>query len=103
MKKMKEKKKKKKKHKKKKKRKEKKTKKKKKEKRMKEKEMRFIRNADIRHLKVEFVTCEIGRLARKHADKIQQHDKEEITQLLDNTQLRRLKRTNPFELCSILV
>ncbi|RZF44127.1 hypothetical protein LSTR_LSTR013199 [Laodelphax striatellus] len=47
---------------------------------------RFIRNADIhRDLKVEFVASEIGRFARKHAEKIQQHDNEEVTQLLDNT------------------
>ncbi|RZF33213.1 hypothetical protein LSTR_LSTR009758 [Laodelphax striatellus] len=48
-------------------------------------------------------TSEIGRFARKHAEKIKQHDNEEVTQLLDNTQLRRLKRTKPFELCDVVV
>ena len=64
-----------------------------------------IRNAEIHiDLEVELVSSEIGRFARKHADRIQRHENEEVSRLLDNTHtLRRLKRTKPFELCSVQV
>jgi hypothetical protein len=61
---------------------------------------RFIRNVDIhRDLNVTFVTDEIRRFARRHAERLQQHENVEIAQLLDNASMvRRLKRRKPFEL-----
>jgi hypothetical protein len=45
------------------------------------------------------VTAEIKRIAKKHADRLQQHTNVEAIQLLDNERtVRRLKRLKPFEL-----
>jgi uncharacterized Fe-S radical SAM superfamily protein PflX len=62
----------------------------------------YVRNADLhRDLKMEMVTTEIRRFARRHEERLLHHDNVEAIQLLDNSELlRRLKRTNPFELVS---
>ena len=62
----------------------------------------YIRNADLhRDLKMEMVTAEIQRFARKHEERLHRHDNVEAIQLLDNfALLRRLNRTKPFELAS---
>jgi len=62
----------------------------------------YVRNAD-RHsdLKMEMVTAEIKRFARKHEKRLHHHDNVEAIQLLENTELlSRLKRTKPFELAN---
>jgi hypothetical protein len=63
----------------------------------------YVRNADLhRDLKMEMVTAEIQRFARKHEERLHHHDNVEAIQLLDNTELlRRLKRTKPSELAMI--
>ena len=62
----------------------------------------YVRNTDLhRDLKMEMVTAEIRRFARKHEKRLLYHDNVEAIQLLDNSQgQRRLKRTKPFELVS---
>jgi hypothetical protein len=62
----------------------------------------YVRNADLhRDLKMEMVTAEIKRFARKHEERLHHHDKVEAIQLLDNSELlRRLNRTKPFELAN---
>ena len=62
----------------------------------------YVRNTDLhRDLKMEMVTAEIRRFARKHEERLLHHDNVEAIQLLDNSELqRRLKRTKPFELVS---
>jgi alpha-D-ribose 1-methylphosphonate 5-triphosphate synthase subunit PhnI len=62
----------------------------------------YVRNADLhRDLKMEMVTAEIKRFARKHEERLHHHDNVEAIQLLDKTKLpRRLKRTKPFELAN---
>jgi hypothetical protein len=59
----------------------------------------YVRSADLhRDLHVEMVTAEIGRFAGKQEGRLR-HDNVEAIQLLDNSELlRRLKRTEPFEL-----
>jgi hypothetical protein len=59
----------------------------------------YVRNADLhRDLKMEMVTAEIKRFARKHEERLHHHDNVEAIQLLDNSKLlRRLNRTEPFE------
>ena len=61
----------------------------------------YVRNTDLhRDLKMEMVTAEIRRFARKHEERLLHHNVEAI-QLLDNSELqRRLTRTKPFELVS---
>jgi hypothetical protein len=61
----------------------------------------YVRNVGLhRDLKMEMVTAEIKRFARKHEERLHHHDVEAI-QLLDNSELlRRLKRTKPFELAN---
>jgi hypothetical protein len=50
---------------------------------------------------MEMVTAEIRRFAGKHEGRFLGHDNVEAIQLLENSELlRRLKRTNPFELVS---
>jgi hypothetical protein len=63
---------------------------------------RYVRKADFhRDLKMETVTAETRRFARKHEGRLFYHDNIEAIQLLDNSKLlRRLKRTNPFEVLS---
>lgn len=60
----------------------------------------YIRNSDLhRDLEVEPVTCEIQKFARKHEERLHNHENVEAIQLLDNRNIvRRLKRTKPFEL-----
>jgi hypothetical protein len=62
----------------------------------------YVKNADLhRDLKMEMVTAEIRRFARKHEERLLRHDNVEAIQLLDNSELlRRLKRTKLFELVS---
>jgi len=62
----------------------------------------YVRNTDLhRDLKMEMVTAEIRRFARKHEDKLLHHYNVEAIQLFDNSELqRRLKRTKPFQLVS---
>jgi hypothetical protein len=51
--------------------------------------------------KMEMVTAEIKRFARKHEERLHHHGNVEAIQLLDNTELlRRLKRTKPLELAN---
>jgi hypothetical protein len=59
-----------------------------------------VRNADLhRGLKMETVTAEIKRFARKHEERLLHHENVEAIHLLDNSELlRRWKRTKPFEL-----
>jgi hypothetical protein len=53
-----------------------------------------------RDLKMEMVTTEIRRFARRHEERLLHHNVE-VIQMLDNTELlRRLKRIKPFELVS---
>jgi hypothetical protein len=61
----------------------------------------YVRNADHhRDRKMEIVTAEIKRFARKHEEQLHHHDVEAI-QLLDNSELlRRLNRTKPFQLAN---
>jgi hypothetical protein len=63
---------------------------------------RYVRNTDLyRELKMEMVTAEIIRYARKHEERLHHQNNVEAIQLLDNSELfRRLKRTKPFELVS---
>jgi hypothetical protein len=60
----------------------------------------YVRNLDLHtDLKMEMVTAEIKRFARKREERLLHHENVEAIQLLDNSELlRRLKRTNPFEL-----
>lgn len=60
----------------------------------------YIRNSDLhRDLEVEPVTCEIQKFARKHEERLHNHENVEAIQLLDNRNIvRRLKRKKPFEL-----
>jgi len=53
----------------------------------------YVRKADLhRDLKMEMVTAEIRRFARKHEERLLHHNFEAI-QLLDNSELlRRLKK-----------
>jgi hypothetical protein len=53
----------------------------------------YDRNADLhRDLKMEMVTAEIKRFARKNEERLHQHGNVEAIQLLDNSELlRRLK------------
>jgi hypothetical protein len=62
----------------------------------------YVRNADLhRDLKMEMVTAEIKRFARKQEERLHHHDNVEAIQLLDNSKLlRRLIRTKPFELAN---
>jgi len=61
----------------------------------------YVRNPDLHSdLKMEMVTAEIRRFAKKHEERLLHYNVEAI-QLLDNSELlRRLKRTKPFELIS---
>jgi hypothetical protein len=56
--------------------------------------------ADLhRDLRIEMVTAEVRRFARKHKERLLHHDNVEAIQLLDNGELtRRLRRMKPFEL-----
>ena len=56
----------------------------------------YVRNADLhRDLKMEMVTAEIRRFARKHEARFLRHDNFEAIQLLNNSELlQRLQRTN---------
>ena len=60
----------------------------------------YVRNDDIyRDLKISTVSDEIKRFAGKHEERLQRHQNEEVSHLLDNSMLvRRLKRLKPFEL-----
>lgn len=60
----------------------------------------YFRNADLhRDLRMETVNQEVARFAKKHEDRLHQHDNIEAIQLLDvHGLVRRLKRTKPFEL-----
>jgi hypothetical protein len=60
----------------------------------------YVRNADLhRDLKMDMVTAEIGRYARKLEKRLLHHENVEAIQLLDYSELlHRLKRTKPFEL-----
>ena len=62
----------------------------------------YVRNADLhRDLKMEMVTAEIRRFARKHEERLLHHDNVDAIRLLDNCELqRRIKRTKPFQLIS---
>jgi hypothetical protein len=62
----------------------------------------YVRNADLhRDPKMETVTTEIRRFARRLEERLLHHDNVEAIQLLDNSELlRSLKRTKPFELVS---
>ena len=62
----------------------------------------YVRNADLhRDLKMEMVTAEIKRFARKHEERLHRHDNVEAIELLDNSALlRRLNRIKPFELAN---
>jgi hypothetical protein len=60
----------------------------------------YVRNADHhRDLRIEMVTAEIRRFARKHEERLLHHDNFEAMQLLDNSEMIcRLRRTKPFKL-----
>lgn len=60
----------------------------------------YIRNDDIhKDLKIAPIAEEIQRLARKHEERLHQHQNVEMLQILDNSQqVRRLNRVKPFEL-----
>jgi hypothetical protein len=60
----------------------------------------YVRYADLhRDLRIEMVTAEVRRFARKHQERLLYHDNVEAIQLLDNSELiRRLRRMKPFEL-----
>ena len=62
----------------------------------------YVRNADLRRdLKMEMVTAEIKRFARKHEERLHRHDNVEAIELLDNSALlQRLNRIKPFELAN---
>jgi hypothetical protein len=62
----------------------------------------YVRNADLhKDLKMDMVTAEIRRYARKHEERLLHHDKVEAIQLLNTSELlRRLKPTKQFELVS---
>jgi hypothetical protein len=62
----------------------------------------YVRNAELRRdLKMEMVTAEIKRFARKHEERLHHHDNAEAIQLLDKSELlRRLDRTKPFEVAN---
>jgi hypothetical protein len=48
----------------------------------------YVRNADLlRDLKMEMVTTEIRRFARRHEERLLHHDNVEAIQLLDNSEL----------------
>jgi hypothetical protein len=48
----------------------------------------YVKNADLhRDLKMEMVTAEIKRFARKHEERLLHHDNIETVQLLDNGEL----------------
>jgi len=53
----------------------------------------YVRNADLhRDFKMEMVTAEIRRFARKREERLLHHDNVEVIQLIDNIELpRRLK------------
>jgi len=54
----------------------------------------YLRNADLhRDLRMDMVTAEIKRFARKHEERLRHHNNVEAIQLLDNSELMcRLKR-----------
>jgi hypothetical protein len=58
----------------------------------------YVRNADLhRDLRIEMLTAEVRRFARKHEERLLHHDNVEAIQLLDNSKLiRRLRRTKLF-------
>jgi len=57
----------------------------------------YIRNADLhRDLQMEMVTNEIDKFAKKHAERSLHHFTFEATQLLDNSELVRRLKKNPF-------
>ena len=59
----------------------------------------YVRNSDIhRDLGIPDVATEIQRFAAKHEARLHQHVNIEAIQLLNNSSIRRLKRTKPFEL-----
>lgn len=60
----------------------------------------YIRNDDIhKDLKIAPIAEEIQRFARKHEERLHQHQNVEMLQILDNSQqVRRLNRVKPFEL-----
>jgi len=63
----------------------------------------YIRNAYLhRNLQMEMVTNEIGKLAKKHEERLLHHINVEAIQLLDNSELvRRLKtKKNLLSWCS---
>jgi len=62
----------------------------------------YVRNADLHtDLKMEMVTAEIRRFARKHEERFLHHDNVEGIELLNNSELlRRLKRIKTFEFVS---
>lgn len=60
----------------------------------------YVRNDDLRRdLKIESIPNEIKKVARRHEERLHKHPNHEALQLLVNEpQMRRLKRTKPFEL-----
>jgi hypothetical protein len=62
----------------------------------------YIGNADLlRDLNMEIVTAAMRRFARKHKERLLQHDNVQAIQLLDDSELlRRLQRTKPADLAS---
>ena len=60
----------------------------------------YVRNDDLhRELGIPMVTDVIKHIAKKHEDRLIQHENPEALKLLDNSHsIRRLKRTKPFEL-----
>ena len=58
----------------------------------------YVRIADFhKDLKMDMVTAEIRRYARKHEERLLHHENVEAIQLLDNSELlRRLQRTKPL-------
>jgi hypothetical protein len=60
----------------------------------------YVQKADLhRGIRVEMVTAEIRRFARKHEERLLRHNNIEAIQLHGNSELiRGLRRTNPFEL-----
>jgi len=62
----------------------------------------YVPNADLhRDLKMDMVTAEIRRYARKHEERLLHHANVEAIHLLGNSELlRRLQRIKPFELVS---
>jgi hypothetical protein len=58
----------------------------------------YVRNDDIHTtLKMEMVTAEIRRFARKHGERLLHYDNVDPIQMLENSELlRRLKEQNPW-------